>query len=93
MKYIAGLEVGTQINDFEKLFEGIINGFRAQPWNIPGTTYSHAVKVFQYYSLYLYLVKKSFHFCIITQNYFINSYFIVVRGKENTQKKNLSGLE
>ncbi|XP_057523288.1 ent-kaurenoic acid oxidase 1-like isoform X2 [Amaranthus tricolor] len=44
MKYIAGLEVGTQINDFEKLFEGIINGFRAQPWNIPGTTYSHAVK-------------------------------------------------
>ncbi|XP_021855723.2 ent-kaurenoic acid oxidase 1 [Spinacia oleracea] len=32
------------MDTIEKLFEGIVYGFRAQPWNIPGTTYHHALK-------------------------------------------------
>ncbi|XP_021855280.2 ent-kaurenoic acid oxidase 2 [Spinacia oleracea] len=44
MRYTAHLEEGTPIDAIEKLFEGIVYGFRAQPWNIPGTTYHHALK-------------------------------------------------
>uniref|UniRef100_A0A803LUK1 Uncharacterized protein n=1 Tax=Chenopodium quinoa TaxID=63459 RepID=A0A803LUK1_CHEQI len=45
MRYIAHLEIGSsQIDAIEKLYQGIVYGFRAQPWNLPGTAYHHALK-------------------------------------------------
>ncbi|XP_021768003.1 ent-kaurenoic acid oxidase 2-like isoform X1 [Chenopodium quinoa] len=45
MRYIAHLEFGSShIDAIEKLFQGIVYGFRAQPWNLPGTAYHHALK-------------------------------------------------
>uniref|UniRef100_A0A803LUK0 Cytochrome P450 n=1 Tax=Chenopodium quinoa TaxID=63459 RepID=A0A803LUK0_CHEQI len=45
MRYIAHLIFSSShIDAIAKLFDGIVYGFRAQPWNLPGTTYHHALK-------------------------------------------------
>ncbi|KAL2903132.1 Beta-amyrin 11-oxidase, partial [Bienertia sinuspersici] len=44
MKYFCGFEAGSQLDEFESLFEGINHGMRALPWNFPGTAYHHALK-------------------------------------------------
>ncbi|KAH9626179.1 hypothetical protein KSS87_001627 [Heliosperma pusillum] len=41
---MGGLELGPDIDDLDKLFSGVNEGVRAQPWNFPGTTFRHALK-------------------------------------------------
>ncbi|KAJ8439303.1 hypothetical protein Cgig2_006439 [Carnegiea gigantea] len=44
-KYFAHLELDPhKIDALDKAFVGIIQGFRAQPWNFPGTAYHYAIK-------------------------------------------------
>ncbi|XP_074266151.1 ent-kaurenoic acid oxidase 2-like [Silene latifolia] len=43
-RYMGGIEVGLEADAFEKLFSGVNEGVRAQPWNFPGTPYRHALK-------------------------------------------------
>ncbi|KAH9617377.1 hypothetical protein KSS87_014906 [Heliosperma pusillum] len=43
-RYMASLEMGPDIDALEKLFSAVTEGIRAQPWNLPGTPYRHALQ-------------------------------------------------
>ncbi|KAL2482022.1 Ent-kaurenoic acid oxidase 2 [Forsythia ovata] len=43
-KYFASFEPGPVLDNLDVLFKGLVNGFRASPINLPGTTYHHSLK-------------------------------------------------
>lgn len=40
------LEPGPLLDTVDKLFDGLVKGVRAQPFNIPGFAFHHALQVF-----------------------------------------------
>ncbi|CAK9183390.1 unnamed protein product [Ilex paraguariensis] len=44
-KLFASIEPGPLLDSLGYNFEGMVKGMRAQPFNIPGTAYHHALKV------------------------------------------------
>lgn len=44
----VGIEPGPLLDDIGRYYAGLVKGFRAQPFNIPGTTYYHAIQVIQF---------------------------------------------
>ncbi|CAN1262343.1 Ent-kaurenoic acid oxidase 2 [Linum perenne] len=43
-RLFASLEAGTELYAIDELFQGMTKGFRAQPLNLPGTAYHHALQ-------------------------------------------------
>ncbi|PRQ16094.1 putative cytochrome P450 [Rosa chinensis] len=43
-KLFASLEPGPLLDTIDKLFEGVVKGIRAQPFNVPGSAYHHALQ-------------------------------------------------
>lgn len=44
-KLFLSLEAGPLLDTIDKLFGGLTDGLRAQPFNIPGSAFHHALQV------------------------------------------------